>query len=77
MLVLGVIGVVIVVAISGWCAAKVAIEGRRERRRERRYREWTRITVGLPEGSRLTSTEPDCHTLVEIGQVSDRPEQNS
>lgn len=65
--VLTVIGMTIVLAVLA-CGTKVLIEARRERRRERRYGAWARMSARLPHGSRLTSVEPDGHTLVEIGQ---------
>ncbi|MFD9895529.1 hypothetical protein ACFWY9_39815 [Amycolatopsis sp. NPDC059027] len=55
-------GVLIALALLG---TKVLVESRRERRRERRYALWARISDGLPEGGRLTGVEPDGRTLVE------------
>ena len=49
-------------------AAKVAIEARRERRRESLYEAWTMMAGTLPTGSWLTGTEPDGLTVVQIGQ---------
>jgi chloramphenicol 3-O-phosphotransferase len=57
-----------ILLVALMCATRITLEARRERRRERRYDGWAKMSSELPTGSLLTTIEVDGRTQVEIGQ---------
>lgn len=60
----------LVVVARAWIAGVFG-----QRRAVSRYSAWVAMVLRMPAGSRLIATEPDCWTMIDIGQVAENSQE--